>query len=115
MKAADFRALALALADTEEGAHLGKADFRRAPPGRIFATLPSDDVGVVLLTPEQQAVVLRTAPAMFAKVKGGWGEQGATQVLLAKVSTARARDALTLAWSNRAPKPKAARTRRAKR
>jgi hypothetical protein len=105
MTADDFRALALALADTHEGAHMGKADFRRTPPGRIFASLPSAEVGVVLLTPEQQAVVLKTAPTMFAKVKGGWGERGATQVLLKQASQARARDALLLAWRNREPPP----------
>jgi hypothetical protein len=113
MTADDFRKLALALPDVDEGAHLGKADFRTGK--RIFATLPSETVGVVLLTPEQQRVVLGTAPTMFVPVKGGWGDKGATQVLLEKVSTARARDALKLAWSNRAKpsKPAARPNRRA--
>lgn len=103
MTADAFRKLALALPDVVEGAHMGKADFRTG--GRIFATLPGEAVGVVLLTPEQQRVVIDTAPSMFAPVKGGWGEKGATQVVLEKVSVARARDALKLAWSNRAKPP----------
>lgn len=111
MTADDFRALALALPDVDEGAHMGKADFRTGK--RIFATLPGQTVGVVLLTPEQQRIVIGTAPSMFVPVKGGWGDKGATQVLLEKVSVARARDALKLAWSNRAKPPKpAARPRR---
>lgn len=100
MTADDFRALALALPGVVEGAHHGKADFRTG--GRIFATLPSPEVGVVLLTPEQQRVVVKTAPTMFTPVKGGWGERGATQVVLRRVSVSRARDALQLAWSIRA-------------
>lgn len=115
MTADDFRELALALPDTSEGAHMGKADFRRTPPGRIFATLPSSEVGVVLLTPEQQAMVLRTAPTVFAKVKGGWGERGATQVLLKKASRARAGDALGLAWRNREPTSPASRRQKPQR
>lgn len=110
MTADDFRDLALALPDVIEGAHMGKADFRTGQ--RIFASLPSQTVGVVLLTPEQQRVVVGTAPSMFVPVKGGWGDKGATQVLLEKVSLARARDALKLAWSNRAKPPKPARAKR---
>lgn len=110
MTADEFREIALALPDVDEGAHMGKADFRTGK--RIFATLPSETVGVVLLTPEQQRVVIGTAPAMFVPVKGGWGEKGATQVLLERVTTARARDALRLAWSNRAKPPKPVRAKR---
>ncbi|MDP3235674.1 MAG: hypothetical protein Q8S33_20175 [Myxococcales bacterium] len=110
MTADDFRRIALALPDVDEGAHMGKADFRTGQ--RIFASLPSQTVGVVLLTPEQQRVVVGTAPAMFVPVKGGWGDKGATQVVLEKVTVARARDALKLAWSNRAKPPKSARAKR---
>ena len=110
MTADDFRGLAVALPDVIEGAHMGKADFRTGQ--RIFASLPSQMVGVVLLTPDQQRVVVGTAPSMFVPVKGGWGDKGATQVLLEKVSLARARDALKLAWSNRAKPPKPARAKR---
>ena len=41
----DFRKLALSLPDTIEGSHMGHADSRVG--GRIFATLPKKDHGMV--------------------------------------------------------------------
>jgi hypothetical protein len=104
----DFRRAALALPEATEGGHQGHPDFRvRA---RIFATLgyPDDAVGMVKLTPEQQAVLCSAEPVMFAPVKGGWGRRGATHVRLAAVEEAALRSALTMAWRNAAPKSLAA-------
>lgn len=100
--AADVRALALALPDTLEGAHMGHSDFRVA--GKIFATLVRDEtVAVVMLTPAQQAAVLRRAPAVFTPASGAWGRQGCTEVRLALVSRAGLTEALKNAWHNKAP------------
>ena len=41
---------------------------------------------------------------MFQPVPGGWGKQGSTNVRLAKADPATLRSALTLAWTNVAPK-----------
>src|SRR5262249_61347301 len=81
MTADDFRELALDLPEATEGAHMGHPDFRVR--GKIFATLgPGEAWGMVKLTPEQQAVFVRTEPTVFRPVKGGWGLKGATQVVL---------------------------------
>jgi hypothetical protein len=99
----EFRRLALSLPDTIEGAHMGHPDFRVG--GKIFATLgyPSRAVGVVMLTPEQQELFVRTEPKTFTPVPGGWGRQGSTQVILRTAKRSAVREALSVAWSNRAP------------
>jgi len=65
MKPSDFRRLALALPNTEEGSHFGNADFR--VNGRIFATLSleREGYGVLLLAPEQQAGMVQDAPEIL--------------------------------------------------
>ena len=74
MTAHEFRRIALSLAQASEAAHVGHPDFRVG--GRIFATLgyPRSGWGMVKLTPEQQELFVRTRPAAFAPVKGGWGQ-----------------------------------------
>ena len=57
-----FRAIALALPETYESAHMGHPDFR-VRRGRIFATLwPTEGWGMVILTPEQQEGFVDRAP-----------------------------------------------------
>jgi hypothetical protein len=108
---ADFRRIALSLPDAAEGAHFGNPDFRVG--GRIFATLSleSQGYGVLLLSPEQQAGMIQDAPEFFSPVPGGWGKQGSTRVLLAKVPADILESALRTAWQHRvernAPKKKA--------
>ena len=104
MTANDFRRLALSLPAVAEASHMGHPDFRVG--GKIFATLgyPSLGWGVVRLTPEQQELFLRTQPRSFAAVKGNWGRAGATNVRLPKAPKGAVREALMLAWRNRAPK-----------
>ncbi len=72
----------------------------------IFATLgyPRSGWGMVKLTPEQQELFVRTEPATFAPVQGAWGREGATSVRLRTASKDAVREALTIAWRNRAPK-----------
>jgi hypothetical protein len=99
-----FRLTALHLPGVVEGSHRGHADFRAGK--RIFATLgyPSPDWGMVKLTPEQQSVLVEAQPDIFRPVPGGWGRQGSTQVWLAAADQATLENALTLAWTNIAPK-----------
>jgi hypothetical protein len=81
MTADEFRDLALALPEAIEAAHMGHPDFRVR--GKIFATLGPDEAwGMVKLTPEQQALFVRTEPDAFQPIKGGWGRRGCTQVTL---------------------------------
>ncbi len=99
-----FRRVALALPGVIEASHQGHADFRVGK--RIFATLgyPDDDWGMVKLTPEQQSVLVEAEPDIFRPVPGGWGRQGNTNVRLASADQVTLRSALSLAWSNIAPK-----------
>lgn len=89
--------------ESVEAGHMGHPDFRVG--GRIFASLgyPDDRWAMVKLTPGQQEAFAAADPAAFRPVKGGWGRQGATSVLLAKVKAAGVRTALLAAWRNVAP------------
>jgi hypothetical protein len=103
MTADDFRKLALSLPEAAEQEHHGHPDFRVG--GKIFATLGPDQTwGMVKLTPEQQAVLVKAEPKAFQPIKGGWGLRGATQVIFKSASKTSARNALGLAWRNTAPK-----------
>ena len=101
-----FRRIALSLPGVIEGAHQGHADFRAGK--RIFATLgyPDQDWGMVKLTPEQQSVLVEAEPGIFRPVPGGWGKGGSTNVRLAAADEKTLKSALTLAWTNVAPKPR---------
>jgi hypothetical protein len=91
-----------------EGSHFNNPDFRVG--GKIFATLSlaKEGFGVLLLTPEEQAGMVEDAPDLFSPVPGGWGRQGSTRVLLAKVSPDILEGALRTAWRRKAPGEKAA-------
>jgi hypothetical protein len=103
MTADEFRSLALSLPEASESAHMGHPDFRVR--GKIFATLgPGEEWGMVKLTPEQQAIFVRSEPEVFQPVKGGWGRRGATHVTLQTAADASVRQALSVAWRNTAPK-----------
>jgi hypothetical protein len=108
--AQEFRTIALSMPEAIEGAHMGHADFRVG--GRIFATLsyPRRGFGMVKLTAEQQELFVNTRAKAFAPVPGKWGQRGATHVRLQVAKKGDVREALTLAWQNRAPVPKARRS-----
>ncbi len=109
MSANRFRRAALALSEAIESAHHGKADFRVGK--RIFATLghPDENWGTLKLTTEQQSMLVEAEPEIFRPVPGGWGRQGYTNVLLAKADATTLQSALTMAWTNAAPKSLTAR------
>ena len=108
MTAADFRSIALSLPEAEERAHMNHPDFRVG--GRIFATLgyPSAGWAMVKLTPAQQQLYTIAHPDAFLPIKGAWGRRGATNVRLRAAGVRIARQALTDAWRNTAPKRLAA-------
>src|SRR6266850_2698408 len=100
MTADQFRRLALSLPKAVESSHQAHPDFRFR--NRIFATLgyPGSGWGMVKLTPEQQAEVLRGAPDAFRPAAGAWGRSGSTIVLLSAVKTAILRPLLQHAYEN---------------
>ena len=107
MTADDFRSLALSLPEAVEKAHMGHPDFRVR--GKIFATLaPGEERGMVKLTPDQQALFVRTEPDVFEPVPGAWGRKGCTYIRLEAATEPSVRQSLVAAWRNTAPKRLAA-------
>ena len=104
MTATQFRQLALSLPEASERAHMNHPDFRVGE--KIFATLgyPDDEHGMVVLPPEEQAILVRKHPKAFALAKGAWGKRGSTTVRLDAIDRATLRTALEIAWRNKAPK-----------
>jgi hypothetical protein len=103
MTADDFRRLALALPEASEASHMGHPDFR--VQNKIFATLwPNEGRGVVMLTPEQQKILIDLKPAVFRPVPGGWGRRGSTDVNLETADEISLTSVLLMAWRNKAPK-----------
>src|SRR5437867_8854850 len=103
MTADEFSSLSLGPPETTEAVHMGQSDFRVA--GRIFATLwPDDEWGMVKLAPDEQEVLVAAHPEIFEPVQGGWGRQGATKVRLRAARKSITRQALVMAWRQRAPK-----------
>ncbi len=125
MNVDDFRRIALSLEGAEEGSHMDQPDFRVG--GRIFATLASaaEGLGNLVLTPDEQAVLVDELPEVFFAIHGGWGRMGMTHVRLAAADEDVLTGALQTAWRLRTQKngrarkkppvptkPKAARKRR---
>ena len=104
MRSSEFRELALSFPEAIESAHMHHPDFRVG--GKIFATLgyPDENSAMVKLSADDQKEFVRTSPGVFTPVKGAWGRQGATTINLAATTTGIAREALTAAWHNTAPK-----------
>src|SRR5215470_5664086 len=86
MTTKDFKRIALSMEGAEEGSHMGAPDFRVG--GRIFCTLAAakHGYGNLMLKPEQQTMFVEELPEIFLPIAGGWGRNGATHVVLAKVS-----------------------------
>jgi hypothetical protein len=102
MTADDFRELALNLKGAIESAHMNHPDFRAH--GRIFATLgyPDNTRGMVKLPLPEQKRFVEMHPEAFTPVKGAWGLQGSTSVLLSAAKRDVVTQALDLAWQNSA-------------
>jgi hypothetical protein len=112
MTADEFRDIALEMQGAIEGAHMGHPDFRAS--GRIFASLHTNDTrGMVKLTPEEQAELMKAKPKMFEPSAGAWGRQGCTNVVLEKADARTLRQALTLAWEGVMAKPPQGRRQKA--
>ena len=99
-----FRQIALKLTGAIEGAHGGHPDFR--VNGRIFATMgyPDEHWGMVVLTRDQQTILVEAEPDVFRPVAGAWGKRGSTSVNLAAADPTTLKSALTMAWTNRLAK-----------
>jgi hypothetical protein len=100
----EFRRIALSFPEVVEGLHMGHADFRVG--GKIFATLgyPNQRFGVVMLTSQDQDLLVRDYPKTFAPVAGAWGAKGSTTIVLRGASKRAVKLALEAAWRKRAPK-----------
>ena len=99
----EFRKSALSFPEAAEESHMGHPDFR--VKGKIFATLgPDEDWGMVKLTSEQQAPVVKEQPAVFQPASGAWGRRGCTIIQLKKADKALVKSLLLFAWRNTAPK-----------
>ena len=83
---------------------MGHADFRVG--GKIFATLgyPDERFAVVMLTPQDQDLVVHDHPKGFAPVRGAWGASGSTTITLRSAPKRAVEEALEAAWRKRAPK-----------
>lgn len=102
MTTSEFRKIALGLPETSEASHQDHPDFRVG--GKIFATLPQDGRGMVVLSPEQQKSYVGADPEVFIPAQGAWGRRGCTYVLLRAANKATVRQVLIAAWKNKAPR-----------
>jgi hypothetical protein len=100
MTANQFRKLALSLPGVVESSHVNHPDFRVR--NKIFATLgyPDERWGMVKLTPDQQAALLRSEPAMFRRAAGALGRNGSTIALLSAITAVRLGPIIRQAWEN---------------
>ena len=55
---------------------------------------------MVILTPDQQAVLVREHADAFSPESGAWGRQGCTRVTLKAVDEDILGEAMTMAWQN---------------
>lgn len=100
-----FRQLALACPETVELPHFEKASFRVNK--KIFATLTEEkDLGMLILTPEEQYVYCKYAPEAFTPVPGKWGLKGCTLVNLKKVNKDVLKEAMNAAYEGKVKKKK---------
>jgi hypothetical protein len=95
----DFRRIALAMPRSIEILLRGRPNYRVGR--KTFASLdgPNDSLGIVRLTPDQQAMFLAQSLA-FVPVPGGWGRLGSTVVELGAANRSMVEDALAAAWGN---------------
>jgi hypothetical protein len=100
----EFRRIALSLPEAEETYRRGQWEFRLER--RVFASLrgPGDSVAVVLLTVEQQSMLIHAWLRSFMAAPGGSGRLGETYVLLASANEEAVETALGAAWKNVASK-----------
>ena len=95
-----FTKIATSFPGAVEAEHMGHPDFRVA--GKIFSSLNAVDgeLGMVKLTPSQQAAYLETDSDVFRPCSGAWGKSGCTHIVLSLATPKLARSALELAFEN---------------
>ena len=95
-----FTKIAISFPGAVEAEHMGHPDFRFG--GKIFASLNAvdGDLGMVKLTPTQQAAYLETDGNVFRPCSGAWGKSGCTYIVLALAKPQMARSALEQAFEN---------------
>lgn len=95
-----FANAALSLPEVVEAEHMGHPDFRIH--GKIFASLgaPSDEWGMVKLSPDQQQSFVTAAPDTFQPCTGAWGRQGCTNVRLKNADAELVKEAQRVAHDN---------------
>jgi hypothetical protein len=101
---AAFRELALGLPETSEGVHDGLATF--LVRGRRFATLgwPEPQKVAVVLSVEEQALLLEVCPHAVTRAPGSFGRMGHTHLDLAAADDATIRSVTLMSWRRHAPK-----------
>lgn len=101
----ELRALALSFPDACEKPHFDRGSFRvDLPKGKIFATLLEADLSVnLMLTPDEQDMLVEAEPELFSKIPNKWGEKGATKMALPACDDATARSAIAMAWRHAVP------------
>jgi hypothetical protein len=98
-----FRQLALACPETVELPHFEKTSFRVNK--KIFATLSEEkNLGMIILTPEEQYVYCKFDPLSFSPVPGKWGLKGCTHVNLKKVNKDVLKEAMDAAYEGKLSK-----------
>lgn len=103
MTADEYRALALGFPKSRQDSHFDVTDFRVGK--KIFATFrEKDGRAVIKLSPDEQQLVMSTAPGLFEPIKGSWGQKGWTRVVLDRADQATVRHAMTMSWRSVAPK-----------
>lgn len=110
---ARIRKIALSFEGAIEVVHVDRPAFRTAR--KIFATLPPHEQVVNLMfDPATQEFFREQAPGVIEPLPGGWGRMGMSYCDLKAADEALAHSALKAAYMLALPKPKAAKTKRAK-
>jgi hypothetical protein len=91
------RELILSLQDATAAPHVDREAFRAR--GNIFASLRTDGVFNVKLSPDEQALRCGAAPDVYKPVDGGWGKMGFTTVNLEAAGELDVKSALLAAWT----------------
>lgn len=99
------RRLALSLPDAEEHRQRGRSSFQVR--GRTFATLPTRESAVLELSHDEQDVLTRAHPGVFAAARPR--RRGLTLVELRRVDAWLFEELLVAAWRRVAPRRSAAR------
>ncbi len=97
MTPTEFRHLATALPEVQEGEHHGHPDFRAH--GRVFASLLPDGVrAMVKVPPAVQQRLVAAHGKVCAPANGAWGRAGCTLFVLALATEQLVGAALQEAW-----------------